>query len=815
MYFGYIVVAIRFIEKNLFVSLVKVFSLALGLACSILVIAHVQYVNSYDKHFDNWQNIYRVVTSLTSAERLHMPLTADPYGDHLRESYQEVENVAKIRPDNAVFSVDGQAEKNSFLWVDDGFLDIFALDFIAGDRATALWEVNSVIISEDTAHKYFGDINPLGRTLTFNGSTDLRVSGIFKNIPSNSHLELDILISSATGRSVNSPEFMSGSHWLSFQNYTYITLRDGSSYSQINDSLPNFIEQNIPEQFSAAAVQIELDISLEPLARIYLSSRESTNSGDASRIKILLALVVFSFLVFVSSCINYLNLAISQMPKRVKEVGVRRTVGASPGQIITEFTAESAVLTVAALILSVGLVLLFFPSYAALVNIDFSIGDLPLFGLTLSVVLLVIFTIGLSGLLPAYFLSRIKVANVFSQGASLPIGSSLRLKSTFTFFQVALAISLVLLAVFMYRLVDHLERLDPGFNPYDLIVIDSAAGEASDLINMEGFINQLRTGPGVVSVATSSVRPPSTGSHNSQWTKLGEVIDESRGLSSFVIDSSYIDTYQLSIIAGRGFTQDNSEDFVPASGPIADSTYGVILTQRGVSRLGLGDNHQAIGEILVYQGTRYRVIGVVGDFRLSGGAEDSLMTTSILIGVNRPLRYISIRIDPLLPTEATEHIDAVWSAYKNNIPIDREFYEQTYNLIIKNETQSLSNAAYFSGVISSVIGLFGLTALTLSSVQRRRKEIAIRKILGGQDLQIFFMLSKKLLLLVALSSLFATAVSFYVVMYVYSGFSSYPSIAPSVFFITAAIALTICALTSYVISKRTMDENSSMTLRSE
>ncbi|MDT8453401.1 MAG: FtsX-like permease family protein [Gammaproteobacteria bacterium] len=142
-------------------------------------------------------------------------------------------------------------------------------------------------------------------------------------------------------------------------------------------------------------------------------------------------------------------------------------------------------------------------------------------------------------------------------------------------------------------------------------------------------------------------------------------------------------------------------------------------------------------------------------------------------------------------------------------------YEQTYNSIIENETQSLSNAAYFSGVISSVIGLFGLTALTLNSVQRRRKEISIRKILGGEDLQIIFMLSKNLLLLVALSSVFATAVSAYVVKFVYSGFSSYPDISLSVFLVTTAIALIICALTSYVISKYTMEENSSMTLRTE
>jgi len=217
---GYLAVSIRFIKKNAAVSLVKILSLTLGLACSILVVAHVQYVMSYDKHFENWQSIYRVVTSLTSTERLNLPLTADPYGHELREEYPDVDKVAKMRPDEAVFSIDDQSASNSFHWVDEEFLDIFSLEFLSGDRSSVLSQVNSVIISENTATKYFGGKNPLNRTLTMNGSRELRVTGIFQDLPANSHLELDILISSTTGRSMNTPSFMSGSHWLSFQTYT-------------------------------------------------------------------------------------------------------------------------------------------------------------------------------------------------------------------------------------------------------------------------------------------------------------------------------------------------------------------------------------------------------------------------------------------------------------------------------------------------------------------------------------------------------------------------------------------------------------------
>jgi len=501
------------------------------------------------------------------------------------------------------------------------------------------------------------------------------------------------------------------------------------------------------------------------------------------------------------------------MPKRVKEVGVRRTLGASQTQIMTEYTAESALLTIMALMLSFVLAFLLFPAYAALANIDISISDLPIFELLISIAVLVIFTIILSGLLPAFFLSRIQVASVFSQGTNGSLNSTMRLKSVFTFFQVTLAISLVLLAVFMYRLVDHLERVDPGFNPNNLVLIDSAAGDVSELASLEGFVNDLKDGPGIIAVGTSNVLPPNTGSHNSQWTKLGEPVDESRSLSSFVVDASFIDTYQMSLIAGRNFSQNRPEDLVPATGPASGSTYGVILSETGVERLGLGHVEQALGEILVYQDTRYRIIGVVRDFRFAGGAEDSLMSTAILIGVQRPLQYVSIRINPSYLSEATEHIDEVWTLHKNDIPIERTFYEQTYRAIIENETQSLSSSAYFAGVISSLIGLFGLIALTLSSVQRRRKEIAIRKVLGGNDLQIIYLLSYKLIFLVALASIVATAASTYVILYLYSGFSSYPNISPFVFLATATIALSTCAATSYVICKRTMNEDCSNALR--
>jgi len=817
MYTNYFLTALRNLPKQPAFTAIKILSLTLGLVCSILVIMHVQYSYSYDKHIPDWQNIYRLVTSFTTDQRLHTGIVSDAYVPPLVQDYQQIDLSVRILEGNGMFSRGEEAASNVFLWVDPQIIELFSLDFLQGDPQTALTDTNTVVLDQTTARKYFGDTDPIGQVLRMDNLLDLRVTGVIRDMPGNTHIQLPAMIAIATGQQMFGQQFMNSGVWAGFNGTrAYVRLPGSASADAINKDLANFVQRNVPEQQRDFVTQIDISLELEPLADIYLSPRQASFSASGSnRVQVLTGLVIFAMLILLTSCINFGNLSLSQAQQRGKEIGVRKTLGANRAQIITQFLFESVLLTLIALLVSLPLVYLAIPVYTALTATGFTAALLLQSSTLIWLVLFVLLTGLLSGLVPALTLSRFE-AVLMIKGLSSKGKLSRYVRSAITVLQFSLATALVILAVGITVQINHLSDMELGFNRSNLVVLDSRYNPRTpDEFNYEALVNELRDNPAIINVARAQVPPPSTGGYNParrpEWPN-----EDLRPVSHYSVDEFYLDTMQFQLLAGRNFSRDFMVDYiVPGQPPVEDHAYGAIITEYAVSNFGFGTPEEALDQELLINDLRVRVVGVISDFRLAGGMEDVLRSTSILRAVDGPARSLLVRIDPARQTEALAHIDSVWAVHRPDVPINRTFYEQTYEQLIYEDTNGISMASLFAAIITISIAALGLYALAFYSTQRRTKEVGVRKVLGASSASIIGLLTWDFVKPVLIACVLAIVGGYFAVDYFFAQYSSRAELPLTAYLLVTLGTVLIAVLTVALQCYRTASSDPVLSLRYE
>ncbi|MDO9477397.1 MAG: ABC transporter permease, partial [Pseudohongiella sp.] len=552
MFMNYLIVAFRNLKKQPGFTAIKVLSLSLGLVCSLLVLMHVQYTNSYDKHFENWQNIYRVVTSLTTDQRIESSWIAEGIYNPLVQDYGQIEQSAKINnTPSGLFAHGDISAPNVYTWVDPEFLQIFSFDFIQGDVTTALTDPNTVVLTERAATKYFGPEDPLGKILTFDNQADLRVTGVIRDLPSNTHFAIEIMIGSPTGRQIFGETFMNSPAWAGFGGtMAYVVISDPASVEAIRADFPAFIERNVPDAQRDFLMGMEPVLDLEPLASIHLSPRQGFSTPDNSRSLVLAALVTFASLILLSSCINFSNLSLSQMQQRGKETGVRKTLGATRADLLTQFLVESMLLTLIALLVALPVVYFSIGPYTALTGTGFTFGSMFGSSQVVIIVFFVLLTGILSGLIPALRMS--KFAPTAAISGKRDGGKTSRLiRAGLTVVQFTFAVVLVILAIGITLQVRYLNEIDIGFNRSNLVVLDTMYNPRNpEQFNYDAMVNDLRQHPGVLVVGKLQQAPPSNGGYN-PWRHESWPAEEYRATSHLVVDEHYVDVMQLQLLAGR------------------------------------------------------------------------------------------------------------------------------------------------------------------------------------------------------------------------------------------------------------------------
>ncbi len=749
MFKNYLKVALRNILRHKGYSFINITGLAIGMAVFMMIVLFIRFEFSYDGFHDNFERIYRVEQIMVSngAEEASAACPS-PLSKALKEDFPEFEAVCRViswggpmaitLPGNRKASVD-----RSF-FADASFFDIFSFPLVKGDKSTALVEPNTVVISEDLAYKFFGDKEPVGAIFRVDDQTDYKITGVIKNVPANSHLKFDILVSVPTLKKRYNDEIFNWwtNNWVPV--YVLLGENQGPASQRVDEKIRFALKKYRGEDCPNT-------LYLKPLSRIHLYSDVGQELGVNGSIKNIYIFSAVALFVLLIACINFMNLTTARSADRAREVGVRKVSGAQRSSLVKQFLCESMLTAVLAMFFAFILVELLMPEFSSIVKRELKIhfyNDVFFMGIFAGVTLLVGL---LSGLYPAFFLSSYKPVRVL-KGASSSGSRNTVLRKSLVILQFSIGIVLIVGTVIVIQQVDHLLHKDLGYNSDRVLTIPIQNAEVE---KNRVFRGEILRDPKVIDAGTSDlqvIRENST----YDWTRIsweGAAENEFVKINVNYVDEHLMDTYGMTIVKGRGF----SRKFASDRGNVA------ILNEAAVRAIGWDE---PIGKRIEYS----------GDYRLQvdGG--------TTVVGIVKDYHFLSLhhRITPLMirlyPGDTPGYIFSVKIAGQN-IPATISRLKEKFQRIYPGETfsyrfldddfrqmyredRNFGKVAVYLAFLAIFIACLGLFGLAGFSVKQRTKEIGIRKALGATVSGITKLLVSEFLALTVIANFFAWPVAY-------------------------------------------------------
>ncbi len=801
MFSNYLKITLRALMKNKVYSLINISGLAIGIAGALLIFHYVSYETSYEKFIKDSEDIYRVSLQLeqNGEQVYHSAENYPPAGPDMVNDFPEVIDWAHLynmgSKNNVVITYEegqGQPVKfkhRKFLYASASVLPLLSVEMISGDAEKALSEPFTIVISESTAKKYFGDEPAMGKRLRLRdddfNNENCAVTGVFKDRPSNTHLKFDVLISTPTiyGRYDRAMErYKTGYVRKDF--YTYIKVRPNTDIAALEAKFPAMLDKYMPQLKDRNAKHT---FHLQPIEDIHLTSKladEAEQNGNSEPITFLSIIAVF---IVIIAWVNYINLATSRSLDRAREVGIRKVLGSLRGQLIRQFLFESVTVNFFAILLSFGIVALAMPSFYQISGIPegVSIWSNQLMWILLSVIF--VFGSLVSGFYPAIVLSSFKPVSTL-KGKFRNSGSGVFLRKGLVIFQFATSAALIVGTLTVSKQMNYMQSADLGFDLEQTIVVERAAiadttrGGRNRQITT--FQEQLRKQAGVVAVASSGMVPGKKlrfqGDVRGYHQPQGEVhpMDITGG------DYDLIETLGMKIIAGRNF----SRDFP------SDPDTSVLVTRSAVSLLGFENPEDIINKTVVLEsfGDAGIVVGVVEDYN-----HESLRVKAAPSAFSlNPFwaEYFLIRVEEKSIPQALEAIEMEWNAVFPGNPFDYFFLDEFYNYQYRSEQQFESMFSIFS-VLAIIIGCLGLFGLSAFTAMQKTKEIGVRKVLGASVKGVFYMLSREFMILILVANIIAWPIIYFVMNSWLQGFEYRTSLDPLVFGIALVIVLMVALIT--------------------
>jgi putative ABC transport system permease protein len=647
-------------------------------------------------------------------------------GPELVNSFPEVEEMTRLFQFSGQVVVEiGEAKYSERSWFtaeDANFFNIFDFDFIAGDKATALIQSFSVVLPESTAKKYFGEESALGKTMNLQDIGAVKVTGIIKDIPKNSHLQFDLLFSKIL---VNKEwtEYLNG--WKDIGAYTYVVLKEGKSIHEVEAKIPAFRKKHWGPDLE------NREIAFQPIQDIYLHSGDIQNGSESEHGQLSYVYIFSSMAVFllIIAAINYINLTTSKASSRSKEIGIRKVVGAVKKQLIFQFLTEAFVITFISMLLSLIMMNLCFPLFNSITGKDFDL-TLANIGEFIPALLLIALIIGvIAGSYPAFYLSKLKPVATL-KGQTVFTKNRFNLRTTLVVFQFTITIVLIVATLVISNQINFIQTKDMGFNKEQLMIIDINSGAVRN--QFQTMKNEFSKLPGVQQVAVSSRVP-------GEWKNIREVyvrtVNEASAnadsLQTYFMgfDEDMVNTYQLQLAAGSFF-----------KGTEADSM-NVVMNESAVEAMNVKSPIGTVVQISSRNGKwNAHVIGVLRDFNFQSLHQK---IAPIIIGYhNNPIQsidYFTLKvsgdIQPLI-----EGATKVCEKFDPETPIEYHFLsEQLNNFYISEKKAGM--IFQMAGALSILVACLGLSGLANYHVERKARELGIRKILGAGSLNLFLMVS--------------------------------------------------------------------------
>lgn len=741
--------------KYKFISFINLFGLTIGLTCCLLILTYILNELSYDKYNKNADNVYRVTRSFNNEDgvvSLNLSTVSPPFGYYLPTDFPEIIKMTRLLNNGTtpLRYKDKLLNEKDVYFADENLFDVFTVDVIKGNPKMALREPFSVMLTEETAKKYFGNEDPINKVLRANNQFDVKVTGIYKAFPSNAHMHPNLLVSFNTLKdSAVYGEENLRTNWGNNSFFTYILLPKNYNIESMKSRFPAFIDKHMEHENGQPPSKFT-KLDLQKLTDIHLYSHtdyEAEPNGDIKRVYIFSAIALFILLI---ACINYMNLSTARSALRAKEIGIRKVVGARRKELVMQFLSESVLLTWTAII--VAFVLLYFtlPWLNKLSEQNLSISILFKWQVLLPLFLSP-FMIGIiSGVYPALFMSSFQPVKTL-KGLFKVGGSSISFRKVLVVTQFAISIILIITTVVVFQQLRYMQNASLGYNKEHILTV-FYYNSLND--NYESFRNALLQNPNVKEVGRSSRIP------------TGRLLD-GMGASTFSSDSAqpvksdiryvatdydFIPTYGIPMTAGRNFSRTYGTD-----------TANFVINESAAKAIGWKTAQDAVGKNLGYGFIKGHIIGVMKDFHF-----ESLHQTirPLIFIMPKPApnqsfyNYVSIKISGKNISSALATIKNTWQKYLPEIPYDYTFLDEKFASLYESEQRQETIFTTFAciAIFIACLGLFGLSAFAIS---QRVKEIGVRKVLGANTGTIVTLLSKEFLKLVLIAAIIAFPVAWY------------------------------------------------------
>jgi putative ABC transport system permease protein len=781
---NYLKIALRNLKRNKFYSAINILGLATGIACFILIVIFIRDELSYDAFHSKKERIYRVCEKLDAEEGQGENSSSQPFpvAQALITDYSQlIEQTVRFfnfqESSHTLQYKDIKINEKRTFFADSSLFKIFDFQLEKGNPDKVLSEINSIVLSKELARKYFGEEDPMGKIIKYDGKVELMVTGIFGKLPAQSHIHFDCLISFTTLKNLMGPNIGS-KNWVWNPCWTYILLKDGVSPAELEKQFPSFIKKHFPDFIIPQAT-----LYLQKLTDIHLTSKldyELEPNSSRSDIYILGAIGVF---ILVIACINFMNLSTARSAKRSKEVGMRKVFGSYRSQLIQQFLGESFILSLFALVVAVCLVLLLLPVFSNFSGKYFSIAeivDLKLFGILLGVTIVVGIV---SGIYPALFLSAFQPTEVL-KGTFSPGKKSKTFRQSLVVMQFAISLGLIIATLVIYKQLRYLRSADLGFNKEQVIVLPVRPPMAKSYVP---FSEELIRSGRVLNVSTmNDMLGVSHNTHeynyegmpqNKQWIYF----------PALIVGPTFIQTMGMQLVAGRAFDKNNK----------TDDSLSVVINEAMVKHLGWGTPQNALGKQFFTPGGKERVIGVVKDFNFVSLKEPVgpfVLDMSSRFGKLFWIKYLVVRVAPKNVKETIDFIESKWNEFSNEYPFEYFFLDENINKTYKAQDNLGKLVGYFAA-LAIFIACLGLFALSSFTAEQRTKEIGIRKVLGAPVYSLVNLMSKEFLKLVLLSALIAWPVAWFIMNNWLNNFAFRINIGMWVFVLSALAGFLIALFT--------------------
>jgi ABC-type antimicrobial peptide transport system permease subunit len=756
---NYLTIAVRNINRYRTYSFINIISLAIGMACTIFILLWVFDELDYDRFNEKADRIYRVVyEDHSTAQVSHNWRTSPPLGPAVKTDYPEILNMARF---HVYSSVQVKYETNYFnekgAFADPSIFDIFTFTFLKGNPQYVFENPYSVVITEEMAQKYFGDQDPINKTLTIRNEFNLNVTGVVKSMPHNSHVQFDFLAQFETLKEFIGDVNMRNWKYFGFQ--TFVLVPENIDIQELNRKISGLLKKKISDS--------KMELYLQPLTRIHLYDLEG--GGAVTYVYIFSLIAIF---VLIIACINFMNLSTARAALRAKEIGLRKVVGANRGHLIRQFLGESFFLSLIAHVFAIIMVVSLLPKFNMFTRkqliMDFSDSRI-LFGL----IGIIVFTGLLAGSYAALVLSSFQPAKILKR--EIKAGSSL-FRKILVVFQFSIAIILIISTTVISAQLDYVNIKPLGFDKNNLVCIRM---DEKLTANYESIKTELLRHSDIENVTTTSVLV-GTGTILStlKFDWEGNVNKNKININVVAVDYGFIDTFKMKMALGRNFSKKHATD-----------PDNFIVNEEAIRQMGLDD---PVGKRITIFGNQGSIIGVVKDFNL-----DSLHTEiqpMILMFIDDWNFHLIVRLADGKISSALNHIKESLQKFNPGNSFAYTFMEENLEKQYQDEDKLRELIELFAiiAIFVSCIGLFGLASFIIG---RRTKEIGIRKVLGATVSEIVVVLSKDFMMLVLISNIIAWPVAYFTMENWLKNFAYRTNIGLGVLVFSALMAFLIALLT--------------------